>query len=206
MNRKFKPWVVVVAIVFYFGTGVPIVGRYFEAREKLKQAEIEFLASEKGMAASLSRKMETEAAMRKVIATFHISESAAESLRRTIVRLSDRTLTPFHILRMIEIESGGDPKAIGSKGERGLLQIMPQIARPHLERLGRKDLTDPEINVSVGVLEVRRLLVLFDGDLSLALAAYNGGPTRALRYAQKVIVAARIDECSTWNNLEKGGR
>lgn len=202
MNRKVHPLIVALMVVFYFASGVPLVSLHLGIRARLKQSNVDFIASEKAVASAIAKKAARETAMRRTIAAFPISASAAESLRKTIVRLSDRTLTPFHILRMIEIESGGDPKAIGSKGERGLLQIMPWIARPYLERLGRKDLTDPEINVAVGVMEVRRLLVLFDGDLSLALAAYNGGPTRALRYASRVTGAARADNCSTWNERE----
>ena len=137
--------------------------------------------------------------MRQVLSTFYLSESEAEALRGTISRASDRTITPFHILRMIEVESGGDPKAVGAKGERGLLQVLPWIARPHLARLGRTDLFDPETNVLVGTMELRRLLEVFGDDLSLALAAYNGGPTPSLRYSQRVTAAARADKCSTWN-------
>lgn len=202
MNRKIHPLIVAAILAVYFVVGVPIVARYLENRTAMREAEVAFLISERKTNEATERMRTRKEAMRQVLSTFYLSESEAEALRGTISRASDRTITPFHILRMIEVESGGDPKAVGAKGERGLLQVMPWIARPHLARLGRSDLFDPETNVLVGTMELRRLLVLFDGDLSLALAAYNGGPTRALRYASRVTGAARADNCSTWNERE----
>lgn len=202
MNRKVHPIIVAAFLAVYFVVGVPIVARYIENRTAVREAEVAFLISERKTSAAMERMRTRKETMRQVLSTFYLSESEAEALRGTISRASDRTITPFHILRMIEVESGGDPKAVGGKGERGLLQVMPWVARPHLARLGRTDLFDPETNILVGTMELRRLLALFEGDLGLALAAYNGGPTRALRYASRVTGAARADNCSTWNERE----
>ncbi|HVS62959.1 MAG TPA: lytic transglycosylase domain-containing protein [Thermoanaerobaculia bacterium] len=82
------------------------------------------------------------------------------------------------VAAMIEAESQFDPRAVSPVGATGLMQLMPETA---LE-LGIIDLTEPTGNVEAGSLYLRRLLEQFDGDLPLALAAYNAGPSRVERY------------------------
>ncbi|HVS15964.1 MAG TPA: lytic transglycosylase domain-containing protein [Thermoanaerobaculia bacterium] len=82
------------------------------------------------------------------------------------------------IASMIEAESQFDPLAISPVGAIGLMQLMPETG---LE-LGVEDLTDPYRNLEAGARYLRQLLQRFDGDLALALAAYNAGPTRVVRY------------------------
>jgi transglycosylase-like protein with SLT domain len=75
---------------------------------------------------------------------------------------------------VIRAESGFDPEAVSPKGARGLMQLMPRIARKH----GVADPNDPRQNIRGGVRMLRSLLDRFDHDPRLALAAYNaGGPT-----------------------------
>ena len=68
-------------------------------------------------------------------------------------------------------ESGYDPKAISKRGAKGLMQLMPSTAKA----LGVKDIFDPEHNINGGVRYFKRLVNRFDGDVRLALAAYNAG-------------------------------
>lgn len=80
---------------------------------------------------------------------------------------------------LVEAESSFLPDAISPVGAVGLTQVMPATA----QWLGeRGDLTDPDSNLDVGARYLSRLLERFDGDLELALAAYNAGPTNVLRY------------------------
>ena len=81
------------------------------------------------------------------------------------------------VLRIIEAESGGDPRAVSPKGAQGLMQLMPETARA----LGVQDPFDPMQNIEGGVRYLSHLLQRF-GDLRLALAAYNAGPRRVLQY------------------------
>jgi len=81
------------------------------------------------------------------------------------------------VLRIIEAESGGDPRAVSPKGAQGLMQLMPETARA----LGVSDPFDPVQNIEGGVRYLSHLLQRF-GDLRLALAAYNAGPRRVLQY------------------------
>jgi soluble lytic murein transglycosylase-like protein len=78
---------------------------------------------------------------------------------------------------VIAAESGFDPDAISHKGAQGLMQLMPETSA----RLGVQDPLRPDENVRGGVRYLRALIDRYD-DLSLALAAYNAGPTAVDRY------------------------
>ena len=79
---------------------------------------------------------------------------------------------------VIQAESGFDPHVVSRAGARGLMQLMPSTA---LE-MGVEDIFDPVQNVAGGTQYLARMLDLFDGDVTLALAAYNAGPGTVRRY------------------------
>jgi soluble lytic murein transglycosylase len=84
----------------------------------------------------------------------------------------------FSLLKaVIKAESDFDPTAISPKGAVGLMQIMPE----NFQLLNVSDPYDPWENIMGGAEYLRYLLDIFDGELSLALAAYNAGPTRVQR-------------------------
>lgn len=95
-------------------------------------------------------------------------------------------LPPALLGIMTLVESGGDPEALSPRGATGLLQIMPATGRRIAEQrgLGAVNLNDPQVNLDFGAWYLARQLETFDGNLELALAAYNGGPDRARRWSE----------------------
>lgn len=80
--------------------------------------------------------------------------------------------------RVVYAESRFNPRAISSAGAFGLAQVMPKTARIFDPDLAAEDLFDSEINLRIGFRYLRAMMDKYAGDLSLALLAYNRGPTR----------------------------
>lgn len=82
------------------------------------------------------------------------------------------------VASIVEAESSFDPDAVSPVGAMGLMQVMPSSAAPY----GLDDLVDPVDNLEAGTRYISEMLELFEGDLILALAAYNAGPANVRRY------------------------
>jgi len=80
------------------------------------------------------------------------------------------------IVAVAREESRMDPRARSDAGARGLLQLMPRTAR----MLGARP-DDPRASIRAGARYLSQLLNRFGGNLELALAAYNAGPTAVER-------------------------
>lgn len=82
------------------------------------------------------------------------------------------------IRAIIHAESAYQPEAQSPKGAQGLMQLMPATQA----ELDVSNPFDPGANIEGGVRYLSRLLAEFDGDLELAAAAYNAGPTAVREY------------------------
>ncbi|MBW2602757.1 MAG: lytic transglycosylase domain-containing protein [Deltaproteobacteria bacterium] len=87
-------------------------------------------------------------------------------------------IDPALVKAIIMAESGYNPNAVSKKGAKGLMQLMPLTARA----LGVEDAFNPEQNISGGVRYFKQLVNRFDGDVKLALAAYNAGSKKVRHY------------------------
>ena len=90
----------------------------------------------------------------------------------------DNGVDPSLVKAVALVESGFNPKAVSNKGARGLMQLLPSTAK----RYGVSDLHDPYQNLRAGAAHLRDLLDEFDGNVTLALAAYNAGSGAVHRY------------------------
>lgn len=86
-------------------------------------------------------------------------------------------LSPLLLEAVAWAESRFNQHAISTAGAHGVMQLMPRTAA----EVG-VDPLDPEQNVRGGARYLRRMLALFDGDIELALAAYNAGPGAVRQY------------------------
>ncbi|MFN2238053.1 MAG: transglycosylase SLT domain-containing protein [Thermoanaerobaculia bacterium] len=97
-------------------------------------------------------------------------------------------LDPYLVMALIRQESAFNPNAKSWVGATGLMQIMPATGQELGERaygtFSTSRLSDPEVNVDLGTRYLRHVINLFDGNIELALAGYNGGPYRIRRWRQ----------------------
>ena len=112
---------------------------------------------------------------------------AVEEAMRRYARIIDEASRAHGVDRslvhaVIFAESSYDPNAVSAAGATGLMQLMPETARAQ----GVNDPFDPAKNVQGGVKHLKALLAQFDGDVELALAAYNAGAGAVIRAGNRI--------------------
>ncbi|MCO6430914.1 MAG: lytic transglycosylase domain-containing protein [Deltaproteobacteria bacterium] len=131
----------------------------------------------------------------------------ADQLSRLIVNASmTENIDPLILASIIKHESTFKGEVFSNKGAAGLMQIMPSTARYISQKLGpelksERELLKPDLNIRMGIRYLHYLKERFNGDTTLALIAYNWGPTNlsrslkerspvntsALRYARNIL-------------------
>lgn len=134
--------------------------------------------------ASLAEALDDRPMGFELFRAYHGEESRQALVARRpfgdLIRVNARRygIDPILIVAMIEAESSFDPNAISSAGAVGLMQLLPTTAELYTD----DDPFDPTVNVKAGTRYLSGLLEQFDGDIPLALAAYNAGPGNVLKH------------------------
>ncbi|MDY0211397.1 MAG: lytic transglycosylase domain-containing protein [Desulfuromonadaceae bacterium] len=105
---------------------------------------------------------------------------AGRSVHDLIQHYSQRhKLDPALVKAVVKAESNFDSGCVSKAGAQGLMQVLPTTAA----EMDIYDLFDPAQNIAAGSRYLQKMLKRFNGDLDLALAAYNAGPSVVERYA-----------------------
>ena len=96
-------------------------------------------------------------------------------------------MDPLFIAAIINVESKFSPVATSRKGAIGLMQILPSTAEEiakelNMDYLNVDELYEPEKNIKIGFYYVSKLEKKFNGNITLALAAYNVGLAKATEW------------------------
>jgi soluble lytic murein transglycosylase-like protein len=132
-----------------------------------------------------SERNSSSSARRIVRTVYAPSERAVSStnipsayLERINAACDRHGVDPALVHALVKVESGYNPMALSRKGAMGLMQLMPQTAVD----MNVRNTFDPDENIDGGVKYLRYLLDRYEGNLSLALAAYNSGETAVKRW------------------------
>ena len=108
-----------------------------------------------------------------------LSKSLNDDVNGLIDKYSkEYNVKPELIKQLISIASGNNPNAVGKNGGVGLMQLNPAL----LSNLGVTNPFDPQQNISAGTNYLSQLLQSNNGNLPLALAAYNTDPKTVKRF------------------------
>ncbi len=180
-------WVAVVALLgavwlvgFAHGSTVAVAG---EAPEVSLLPSVQALEIERGVPADTLPELRSG---EELIRTYVRGNRrpTPELARRIYEAARAHGIDPQVAFGLVRVESGFRPNAVGPGGAAGLTQIMPRTAAWLRPGTTPRDLRSPELSLDLGFGYLRELKDRYDGDVRLALLAYNRGPgtvDRALR-------------------------
>lgn len=105
--------------------------------------------------------------------------TCSDELNEYFKEASNTYQVDINLLKSIaKAESNFRPDATSHAGAMGIMQLMPATA----EELGVSDAYNAHDNIMGGAKLISKLLTKYDGDISLALAAYNAGSGNVDKY------------------------
>lgn len=171
-------------LLYYFMNTMGVVaistvdGIYFQKLSEV-QTKLNECAARAGLNAPLFSSLLAQASSPEGAAASSPVSPADSSAYDSIIEAAAKTcgLDADLIRAVIQTESSYNPGAVSSAGAQGLMQLMPGTAAS----LGVTDSFDARQNIMAGTQYLKQQLTRF-GDLRLALAAYNTGPSRVASY------------------------
>jgi soluble lytic murein transglycosylase-like protein len=142
---------------------------------KLYQKDGGFTQLDSSLVSGFEREVEVEAAPVPVAPPVAAATKAPRELVEAAARKNG--LPPNFVHSVVSAESGYKADAVSPKGAIGLMQLMPATAQTY-----GANPYDPSQNVEAGAAYLRELLIKYNGDARLALAAYNAGPGAVSKY------------------------
>jgi hypothetical protein len=124
------------------------------------------------------------------LAQLHMNSAAGDNLDALADAIFQESaaagVDPLMVAAIVAKESSFRSGVVSRSGAVGLMQLRPFVARDIAERTelewqGMTTLHHPEKNLRLGIHYYSELVDRFEGDVHLALAAYNRGPTRVSR-------------------------
>lgn len=108
-------------------------------------------------------------------------------------------IDPMLVFSIIKAESNFNSYAVSTKGAVGLMQITPSTGVDISKQLRdtnfkKDDLLNPELNIRYGCYYFRKMLDLYNGNINLALMAYNAGHGNVNKWIEKKGINITIEE------------
>jgi soluble lytic murein transglycosylase-like protein len=182
-QKKMYALVVAALLSFPFHSASADIYQYTDAQGIVHFSNVNVGAGKqfKRIKSAPAEKQPTASASRRVVPPpSTISSSNMPSAYVDIINSAcDRHgIDPALVHAVVKVESDFNPYALSRKGAMGLMQLMPQTA----VELNVRNSFNPHDNIDGGVRYLRYLIDRYEGNLSLALAAYNSGETAVKRW------------------------
>lgn len=132
-----------------------------------------------GVADNEEQTAEQVTASSSVPVAYHSEVASVKSTYEELIAAAgEKYGVPTSLIKaVIDTESSFNPSAVSSAGAKGLMQLMDGTARG----LGVSNSFDPAQNIEGGTKYLSYQLQKFGGEIAMALAAYNAGPSRVTR-------------------------